>query len=273
MNQFTQYLMITTSQKGGGGKSTFACALLDSLRRQGLPVAAYDADGAIGSLSDMHALKDGDGEVTDDQDPLTGVIGYNIRDESRTMLIESLSSGHRHILHDVAGGALADVQRLFADQDSLRNILRAMRSSDACLIFLHLITPDVSTIESLAVHLDLTEELRELSRFARHVAVLNRQGNRSDQDFPYWFGYSANDGTHHGGNTRHRLLEGGGAEMALPAVNERTMAMLKSAGVPFGRATQDRRLSLIDQQRLQIFCEDFDDALSLEVRALMGVSI
>ena len=31
MNSFKSYLMLTTSLKGGGGKSTFACTLLDNL--------------------------------------------------------------------------------------------------------------------------------------------------------------------------------------------------------------------------------------------------
>ena len=61
MKNFNSYLMLTTSLKGGGGKSTLACALLDQLRHHGIPTAAYDADGAIGSLSDMHAQRDNRG--------------------------------------------------------------------------------------------------------------------------------------------------------------------------------------------------------------------
>jgi len=58
MREFTSYLLTTTSLKGGGGKSTTASALVDAMRRHDLKIAAYDADGAIGSLSDMHAARD-----------------------------------------------------------------------------------------------------------------------------------------------------------------------------------------------------------------------
>ena len=271
MQNFKTHMMLTTSLKGGGGKSTFACALLDHLRRHEIPVAAYDADGAIGSLSDMHAQQDNEGRKLEEQDPLQGVIGYNIRDESRTLLVNSLSFGHRHILHDVAGGALADLQRLFSDRDSLRNFARALRDCEACLTFFHLVTPDDSTVESVALHLDMSEALGDLASHMRHIAVLNRHGDRSDQDFPLWFGYTDSEGLKRGGKTRQRLLDGGGAEMNLPALNERTMALLKELRMPFARARRDRRLSLIDQQRISMFCEDFDAAMTAELRQLIGL--
>lgn len=271
MQNFKTHMMLTTSLKGGGGKSTFACAFLDHLRRHEIPVAAYDADGAIGSLSDMHAQWDENGDKLKEQDPLLGVIGYNIRDESRTMLVNSLGFGHCHILHDVAGGALADLQRLFSDRDSLRNFARALRDCEACLTFFHLVTPDNSTVESVALHLDMTEALGELGAHMRHVAVLNRHGDRTDQDFPMWFGYADIEGHKWGGKTRQRLLDGGGAEMNLPALNERTMALLKELRMPFAQARRDRRLSLIDQQRIAMFCEDFDAAMTAELRQLIGL--
>lgn len=269
MRSFSSYLAITNSLKGGGGKSTLACALLDFMRRHNLPIAAHDADGAIGSLSDMHATRDDEGRMRAQQDPLTGVLGYNIRDESRAMLIDSLQHGHRHILHDVAGGALMDMQRLFSDRDSLRNLFRVLQSLDACMVFLHVVTPDASTVESVALHLDLTDGLGDLADHARHVAVLNRHGNRNDQDFPHWFGYTDANGDERGGKTRQRLLDGGGAEMDLPALNDRTMAMLKVLQVPFAQAARDPRLTLVDQQRVRIFCEDFDAAMVPQVRSLL----
>jgi hypothetical protein len=128
----------------------------------------------------MHAQRDNRGRKLDEQDALHGVVGYNIRDESRALLVNSLGFGHRHILHDVAGGALVDLQRLFSDRDSLRNFSRALRDCDTCLVFLHLVTPDNSTIESVALHLDLTDALGDLAGQTRHVAVLNRHGDRTD---------------------------------------------------------------------------------------------
>ena len=252
MTEFSHYMCLTSSMKGGGGKSTLACTLLDFLRRHDVEVAAYDADGAIGTLSDMHAARDAD--------------------ESRALLFNSLAAGHRHILHDVAGGALADMQRLFGDENSLRNFFRALRSAHACVIFFHVVTPDVSTIESVALHLDLTEKLGDLAGNARHVAVLNRHGDRQDRDFPHWFGYTDAAGVVRGGKTRARLMSCGGAEMFLPALNDRTMSMLKELRRPFAKAVYDPALSFIDQQRVQIFMEDFENALTADVRGMLGLS-
>lgn len=277
MRSFKSIIAITTSLKGGGGKSTFACVLLDFMRRNKLPIAAYDADGAIGSLSDMHASRDEAGRMIAEQDPLEGVLGYNIRDKSRAVLFDSLGHGHRHILHDVAGGALTDLQRLFSDEDSLRNFFRATQSENACIVFMHLITPDVSTIESLALHLDITEGLGHtaagnLTDHARHVAVINRHGNRRDRDFPHWFGYVDASGAERGGKTRRRLLDAGGAEMDLPALEDQTMTKVKALQVPFTRATQDPRFALNEQRRVHIFIEDFEATMSPEVRTLLGLA-
>ncbi|MFD1807442.1 hypothetical protein ACFSHQ_02785 [Gemmobacter lanyuensis] len=132
-------------------------------------------------------------------------------------------------------------------------------------------TPDISTIESVARHMKLTDDLGDLAAYFRHIAVLNMQGNRSDQDFPVWYGYTNRQGEMRGGKTRQRLLENGGAEMHLPALNERTMVLLKDLGLPFAQACRDRGLSLIDQQRISIFRQDFDEAMTADVRQLIGL--
>lgn len=273
MRDFNTYLYLTTSLKGGGGKSAFANILVDALRSTDTSIAAYDADGAIGSLSDMHAQRDPSGQMIEPQCPLKGVCEYNIRDESRDMLLNSLQAGHTHVLHDTAGGSLVDVQRLFADQDSLAKFFRSLQTLNACVVFFHLITPDVSTIESVALHLDLADDLgSSLSQHARHIAVLNRHGDRRDQDFPHWFGSVNAVGEEFGGKTRARLIKSGGAEMNLPGLRDRTMSLLKNLNVPYSQAIRDPRLLLMDQQRIQIFTEDFQKELTPQVRTLMGLS-
>ena len=128
-------LAMTTSLKGGTGKSFFASVLLDILRHRRVPVAAFDADGAIGALSAMHAARDAAGRLRDPQDAATGVVAYNIRDDSRTTLIDSLGCPEPLILHDLAGGSLADLQRLFDDRDGLHNFLRTAERLGITLVF------------------------------------------------------------------------------------------------------------------------------------------
>ncbi len=264
-------LLMTTSLKGGGGKSTLANAIVDYARRTRLDMAAYDADGAIGSLSDMHASRKADGRLIATQDPLAGVVGYNIRDDSRPMLFNSLGQGHARIVHDLAGGSLNDLQRIFDDQDGLKNFFRALNAAQTRPVFLHVVTPDASTVASVARHLNLTDELGELAKNASHIAVLNRHGNRKDRDFPDWYGYDDAEGTARGGKTRTRLLEGGGAEMDLPSLNDRTAAMVKALRIPFSAAMDDLRLDAHDRQRVRMFTQDFEEALAPHIRVLMGL--
>lgn len=276
MQKFKSYLAVTTSLKGGSGKSTFACAMLDNLRNGGASVAAFDADGAIGSLIDMHGSRDEDGNLLEEQIPTEGVFAYNIRDPSRSVLFESLGSEAPLILHDVAGGALADWERVLSDaDDGLQDFFQGIQEQDACVVFLHLITPDRSTVESVAMHMDITDRLGDtaagdLSNHARHIAVLNRYGNRKNEDFPDWFGYEDANGVTRGGKTRKRLLDSGGAEMELPAVSDRTMALLKALQIPFKQAVQDPRLDLTNRQIISNFRKKFDAAMSVQVRALLG---
>lgn len=273
MPNFDRVLIAPISMKGGTGKSAFMNALLNYLRSSGVAVAAYDGDGAVGSLSAMHAQRDGDGQPIEQQCPLEGVVDYNIRDNSRDMLINSLAAGHKYVLHDLAGGALVEMQRVTSDRDGLENFFGVLRDVNACAVFFHLLTPDVSTIESVAMHLDLTDPLSEdLKAHCRHVAVINRQGGRRDSDFPLWFGFTDGAGLSHGGETRKRLLNSGGIEMAMPALDERTMSLLKTLNVPFSVGKRDPRLMLADQQRIRTFMQHFKTALSPEVRALMEIS-
>ena len=171
MQKFKSYMAVTTSLKGGSGKSTFACAMLDNLRNSEASVAAFDADGAVGSLIEMHGSRDENGNLLEEQNPIKGVFAYNIRDDSRTVLFESLGNEAPLILHDVAGGALADWKRVFYDEgDGLHDFFQGIHAQNACVVFLHLITPDRSTVESVAMHMDITDRLCESAVAARQTS-------------------------------------------------------------------------------------------------------
>lgn len=273
MNTFNQYLMMATSEKGGSGKSTFAIALTDCLRNAGHSIAAYDGNVDVSSLYDTLATRDSNNQPLKMQDPLVGAYPYTVRDESRTVLVDCLRQGHTHMVHDIAGGGLSDVQRLFNDApDSLYQFVRSIARYDACVVFFHLVTPDISTVASVSKYLDITERLENFTDHVRHVAVLNLQGDRKQPDFPHWYGFTDAEGTAMGGKTRQRLLSGGGAEMAMPAIQDRTMALLKAYKVPFSVGADLPALSATDQSRIFNFLEDFDGALGPEIREIMGLS-
>ncbi len=268
------YLYMTTSLKGGTAKSLFASVLLDTLRAAGISIAAFDADGSIGSLSMMYAEKDENGVALVPQDPLTGVVSYNIRDESRDMLIDSAQQHQGGILlHDLAGGALMDMMRISDDQNSFRKLFETFNYAKIRPIFFHLVTSDKASVESVAIHLDLIDALGESGKQARHIAVINQRGGLRDDDFPFWFGFTDHNGVAKGGMTRKRLLAAGGAEMKLPHINERTLALAKDLGIPLSKAVTDSRLRMADQQRVRNFLTDFELGLSDDVRRVMGVPV
>ena len=61
MSVFTNHLILTTSEKGGSGKSTAAIALVDALRFEGIPVAAYDGNVDVSSLYETLGTRDATG--------------------------------------------------------------------------------------------------------------------------------------------------------------------------------------------------------------------
>lgn len=264
-------LLMTTSLKGGTGKSLFACTLLDNLRSRGHHVAAYDGDGVIGTLSAMHALRNDAGRVVAPQDPIAGVVAYNVRDDSRNMLIDSAEQFSGLILHDLAGGALADLQRIFDDQGGLQNLFNTFKDMQIRPVFLHIITADKATVQSVATHMDMTEQLGDVGGIACHIAVLNRRGILKPADYPFWYGYKDADGQPQAGKTRERLLALGGIEIVLPHIDERTLALAKNLNIPLSAAIHDRQLPVVDRQRIRTFVTAFDDAMTPEVRAILGV--
>lgn len=264
-------LVMTTSLKGGTGKSTLACALLDLLRSRDHPTAAYDGDGAIGTLSAMHATRDDTGTMTELQDPLTGVAAYNVRDESRTMLIESATKHNGTTLHDLAGGSLSELMRIFDDEGGLGNLFQVFLDLNIHPVFCHVITPDKATVKSVAVHLDMLDRLGELGKIAGHVAVINQRGMLKPADFPFWYGFKTADGQEIGGKTRDRLFAYGGVEMMLPHMNERTFALVKNCNMPLSHAVHHAPLDTVERQRIRQFVTAFAAAVTPDVRMVLGV--
>ncbi|MGH1575536.1 hypothetical protein ACRAWG_39115 (plasmid) [Methylobacterium sp. P31] len=134
-------LVLVTSEKGGVGKSVTARTFVEYLREGGTRVAAYDADGSVGGLVRVLGTRDGAGEVLDEQDPAIGVGYYNIRDaaESHTLL-NCLGTQEPLIVHDLAGGSLADLTRITDMGEGLDDLLVAVDENGYRLTVLHLIS-------------------------------------------------------------------------------------------------------------------------------------
>ncbi len=264
----TKNLLITSSQKGGVGKTFLANVLLDLYRQKNMPVDAFDGDGSIGGLISIHGTRLTDGEIAIEQDPSCGVAPYDIRDHnSRAQLINSLETDADIILHDLAGGSLGDLCMLFGDDPAtgLLGLDEVLEDLKVNLTILHLITRDEGSVASVELFLSLTEGCERI----RHIAVINWHRAR-ETDLWLWFGTGNGD---HGGQTRNLFLHRGGLEMSIPDLDDSTAAILTSAAIPFSVAIEQRSLSLLHRQRSKLFFRTFEAGLSDEVRDRLGLAV
>lgn len=266
-------VLLITSEKGGAGKSWTACSIVDYARSSGQRLAAYDADGGVGALLKMYGTRDGNRDLVADQNPVEGVGFYNLRnDDERGELVNVLATGENLILHDLAGGGLADLMRIQDAGAGLKRLLRAFDSIGYRVTFIHLLTGDDAATASVATYLDAIEEAGEVGKIVDHVVVKNRAFGPKDTDFPFWVGFTDREtGEAIGGGTRARIKEAGGVEIELPALDRRAAAKLKPMGIKLADGPTSPKLEIVDQQHVRNYRLDFAEALA-PAKHLLGLS-
>lgn len=269
----TKRVVLFTSEKGGAGKSFAACSLVDYARSSGQRVAAYDSDGGVGALLKLYGSRGADREIEMQQDPVAGVGYYNLRnDDERATLVNACASGEAIIIHDLAGGGLADLMRIQDAGAGLKRLLRAFESTGYRVTFVHLLTNDDSATASIATYLDMIEEAGEVGKIVDHVVVKNRLYGAKDTDFPFWIGFKDHETREAiGGGTRARVKEAGGVEVELPALDRRTAAMIKPMGIKLADGETSRRLDLSSQQHVRNYRLDFAEAIA-PAKPLLGLN-
>jgi hypothetical protein len=242
-------MILILGQKGGVGKSALAELIISIIRAGGHIVAAFDADSAVSSLYQKLALRDAKGIALTDQDPTEGVVRYNARDEYEApLLVNWLETSIPRALHDLPGGSRDELAKLLGagDNGSLGELLNLLEAMDCRLVVLHPVTGDNANINS---------QLNTLNAFgerAHHVAVVNRAFQNTEDDIMPW----------RRSRTRGRLLEQGGREIELPALNPDIFQKLKVGHHPLMSDGTAAKLTLLDRQRLRIFQRDFQHEFS-----------
>lgn len=217
------------SDKGGVGKTFFAKNFIECLRHDGKAVAAYDADGNLGSLFKAlgQRLEQDQERLNPIQDPLVGVGFYNIRLEtSRNLLLDCVGSGYPLIVHDLAGGCLQELTRIADNGDGIEGLMDAVDIFNYRVTIVHLITTDHESVESVKSFLDLFENRVD------HVVIKNRAGGVRSEDFPYWIGYRDKNGIERSGKTRKRLIDCGGIEIEMPSLYPPVVSKIKANRIP-----------------------------------------
>ncbi|ANY84560.1 hypothetical protein BB934_40960 (plasmid) [Microvirga ossetica] len=262
--------VVVANEKGGVGKTVAARALIDHLRSDevlrsnGVRVAAYDADGGVGGLVRVLGTRGSDGRLIKEQDPIEGIGYYNVRaDNERNMLLDAVASGEPLIVHDLAGGSLADLMRIVDGGEGLDGLVSAFVQHGYRLTVVHVISSEIGASQSVGSWIDLVGDQ------ADHVAVRNTRWGKAASDFPFWHGFVDSNNVSKGGKTRERLLELGGVEIDLPALPAGTFAKVDASNLPFSKAINDASLTITEKAHVQKFIKDFANALA-PARSLLG---
>lgn len=260
----TKRVVGIVSGKGGVGKTMTARALLDIYRSEGIPAAAYDADGAVGGLVRLYGTRADDGAVVEVQNPMEGVAFYDLRsDRERNTLLDSIALESGVILHDLPGGSTVDIQRIVDGGEGVSGLLDTFELHNTRMTLLHVVDNEIESAQSVGTHLDLFGDRVD------HVAVLNMRECRTLSDFPYWAGYEVG-GQRRYGKARERLLAGGGKEITLPALQPSTRAKVNALRLPFSKAAQSPELTITEKAHVAKFLRDF--AVNLEpARKMLGL--
>lgn len=256
---------LIASEKGGVGKSVTARLLIDTLRTAGTRVAAYDADGGVGGLVRVLGTRDADGRLVEEQSATEGVAYYNIRaDGERNALLDCIASDESLIVHDLAGGSLADLMRIVDGGDSLDGLLTAYEEHGYRVTVMHLISPEVGSAQSVARWLELAGDRVD------HIAIRNTRWGKSTADFPFWHGFTDGQKVFKGGKTREKLLAMGGLEVDLPTLQGGTFAKVDADNTPFSEAAQAPSLTVTERVHVQKFMREFAAAIE-PARPLLGL--
>jgi hypothetical protein len=254
-------IIMIASQKGGVGKSWYCLSYVDFLRSSGVSLAAYDADGSVGSLMRVLGTRDDTGKLLVDQDPLAGIGYYDIRTAERNLLLDSISRGDKNIVHDLAGGTLRDIMTVVDAGEGVAGLLDAYDEYNYRVTIIHVLSPTAAAVQSIGQYLEVFGDRVD------HVAVQNRfWGNK----FPFWTGFVDGAGLHRGGKTREAFRSMGGIEIDLPALANETFAKMDAENLSPVNAVRNSYLTLTERSQVAKFRRDFSAAIE-PARAVLGV--
>jgi len=258
-------LILIVNNKGGVGKSVVARALVDNYRTVGKVAHIYDTDGGTGSLLISYGTRDEKGALLKDQDPAVGIGYFDIRGEkSRNKLLDNLASGAPIIVCDMAGGSLNEISRIVDDGDGFDGFVEAVAELGYELVILNVL----SNVQGATT--SVRDYLNAFNGSAKHVAIINKTWGKSEEDFPFWYGYKTKKGEERGGKTRADFLAAGGREIHFPAMPHGTFALVDAAQMSFAAAAHDEDLTVTETQHVKKFNKEASAAF-LEIKDALGL--
>ncbi len=237
-------LVLVSGQKGGVGKSTFSRILLDSLRRQGRSVAAFDGDGAVGHLHQYYGEKQ-NGKLSQTQNPLLGVQRYDLRDRrDREQLLESLHSNASVLLHDLPAGALSSItEAVDVTGQSAMALVDAARQMGYWTTVVIVVNTDTASARAVETTIEAFGDK------AQYVIVKNLNGCTLD-DFIVYDGFNDATGQRTGGDARRVAQNARAKELLMPEIFRTTTVKIDLWSLRFRDAVNDPRMHIQDRTRI-----------------------
>jgi hypothetical protein len=237
-------LILVGGQKGGVGKSTFARILLDSLRRRGRSVAAFDGDGAVGHLLQYYGEKH-NGKLASKQNSLIGVESYDLRHQrDRERLLESLHVNASVLLHDLPAGALNSITEAVdvtgKSAIALVDAARQMGYATAVVIVINTDKASAKAVEAT---------MKAFGDKAQYVVVKNLNGCTLD-DFIIYDGFEDATGRRIGGSARLAAHAAKARELVMPEIFRTTSVKIDIWSLRFRDAVNDPHMHIQDRTRI-----------------------
>lgn len=257
-------LILVSGQKGGVGKSTFARVLLDSLRRRGRSVAAFDGDGAVGHLLQYYGEKQ-NGRLVLGQSPLVGVDGYDLRHRrDRERLLESLHVNASVLLHDLPAGALSSITEAVdvTGQSAMALVDAAKQMGYATTVVIV-----INTDKAAAKAVETT--IKAFGEKARYVLVKNLNGCTLD-DFIVYDGFTDATGRRVGGDARQVARAARATELLMPEIFRTTAVKIDLWSLRYQDAVNDSHMHIQDRTRISQWLSIMDAEIGKAGKHLGG---
>ncbi len=257
-------LILVSGQKGGVGKSTFARILLDSLRRRGRSVAAFDGDGAVGHLLQYYGQKQND-QLVLSQNPLLGVDGYDLRHRrDRERLLESLHMDASVLLHDLPAGALSSITEAV---DVTGKSAMALVDAAKQMGYATTVVIVINTDKASALALETT--IKAFGDKARYVVVKNLNGCTLD-DFIVYDGFDDAMERRTGGEARRAAQAAKAVELVMPEVFRTTSVKIDLWSLRFQDAVSNPHMHIQDRTRISQWMAIMDAEIDKAGKRLGG---
>lgn len=211
--------IVFASAKGGAGKTFGSRTFIDTARRAGRTVSAWDLDGATGSLALLYPSRD----------PEIGVATEDVREpRAPGAWLDALHSRADDVVLDVPGGALVDLLRVL--DGGAASLVAEAKAADRELVI----------VSVIGIKRDATGTPQEaIERFgtAVHHVVLKNGYFGEESDFGIYDGIARptpeDPNARKYGKTGAIVKAAGGAVVYLPKLNPWTDALLDVEGLTF----------------------------------------